>query len=40
MAAAYSLAEVQKHNVPGDLWMVVHDKVYDLSTFAEEVSRE
>jgi cytochrome b involved in lipid metabolism len=40
MAAVYSLAEVEKHNVKGDLWMAINGKVYDVSTFVEEVSQE
>lgn len=38
MTAVYSLAEVEKHNVEGDLWMIIHGKVYDVSTFAQDVS--
>ena len=29
--ARYSLKEVAQHNVPGDCWLVVRDKVYDVS---------
>jgi hypothetical protein len=36
--AVYTQIEVEKHNVKGDLWMIIHEKVYDVSTFAEEVS--
>lgn len=31
-----SLLEVKKHNTPEDLWMVIHDKVYDLTKFRSE----
>lgn len=33
-----SLEEVKKHSQPDDLWVVIHDKVYDLTQFAKEVS--
>jgi cytochrome b involved in lipid metabolism len=33
----YNLEQVQQHNTKGDLWMVLHNKVYDVSKFAEEV---
>ena len=29
----YSIEEVAKHNTPNDLWVVVNDKVFDMSTF-------
>jgi cytochrome b involved in lipid metabolism len=38
MPSTYTQAEVEKHNVKGDLWMTIHEKVYDVSTFAEDVS--
>lgn len=28
--------EVKKHNTPEDLWMVIHDKVYNLTKFRSE----
>lgn len=34
----YSLAEVAEHNTLQSLWLVVHDKVYDVTSFMEEVS--
>lgn len=34
----YSLEEVAKHNSIESLWLVVHDKVYDITAFSEEVS--
>jgi cytochrome b involved in lipid metabolism len=37
-AKIYSLAEVQEHNKPEDLWVVIFDKVYDLTKFQKEVS--
>ena len=33
----YSYAEVAKHNTPADLWMVIDDKVYDVTKFQTEV---
>ena len=37
--AVYTLAEVAKHkdHENGGLWMVIHDKVYDVSNFMNEV---
>ncbi|XP_053670507.1 cytochrome b5-like isoform X1 [Anopheles nili] len=32
----YSLAEVAQHNKPTDVWMVIHDKVYDVTKFLQE----
>ena len=34
----YSWEEVAKHNTSESLWLVVHDKVYDITEFMEEVS--
>ena len=34
----YSWDEVAKHNGPESLWLVIHDKVYDVTKFMEEVS--
>jgi cytochrome b involved in lipid metabolism len=31
-----SKEEVAKHNKEGDLWFIIHGKVYDVSKFAEE----
>lgn len=35
MAKTYSLAEVAKHKVKGDMWLAIDGKVYDISGFAE-----
>uniref|UniRef100_A0A182J039 Uncharacterized protein n=1 Tax=Anopheles atroparvus TaxID=41427 RepID=A0A182J039_ANOAO len=32
----YSLADVASHNKPNDLWMIIHDKVYDVTKFLQE----
>ncbi|XP_050088146.1 cytochrome b5 isoform X1 [Anopheles aquasalis] len=32
----YTLAEVGQHNKPTDVWMVIHDKVYDVTKFLHE----
>ncbi|KAL7059258.1 hypothetical protein AAHC03_013772 [Spirometra sp. Aus1] len=31
-----SLKEVQKHNKKDDCWLVIHDKVYDVTNFIDE----
>lgn len=33
-----SLAEVSYHDTPQDCWVVIYDRVYDITTFLEEVS--
>ena len=38
MSTIYSLSEVEKHNVKGDLWLVIEGKVYNVTTFAADVS--
>lgn len=38
MSTIYSLSEVEKHNVKGDLWLVIEGKVYNVTTFADDVS--
>ncbi|KAK6457229.1 outer mitochondrial membrane isoform [Scheffersomyces xylosifermentans] len=30
----YSLQEVRKHDTPKDLWMVIYNRVYDVTAFA------
>lgn len=34
----YTLAEVKGHNKKTDLWVIIHDKVYDVTKFLSEVS--
>lgn len=36
----YTLEEIQAHNLSRDTWLIIHDKVYDITSFLEEVSRE
>jgi cytochrome b involved in lipid metabolism len=33
-----TLAEVSLHDTPRDCWVVIYDRVYDITTFLEEVS--
>ncbi|XP_037032092.1 cytochrome b5 isoform X2 [Bradysia coprophila] len=35
-AKKYTFAEVKEHNKPSDLWVVIHDKVYDVTKFLHE----
>ena len=35
----YTLEEVAKHKTPESLWLVIHDKVYDVTKFTEEVRK-
>jgi cytochrome b involved in lipid metabolism len=38
--AIYTLSEVEKHKDRGQgVWMVIHDKVYDVTKFLGEVRR-
>ena len=32
-----SLAEIKEHNDGKSTWLVIHDKVYDVTSFLEEV---
>ena len=34
----YSLEDVKKHNTPESCWFVIHDKVYDVTAFLNDVS--
>lgn len=34
----YTLAEVAKHKTNNDVWMVVHNNVYNVTEFLNEVS--
>lgn len=36
----YSLAEVAKHNSNKSVWFVIHNNIYDVTEFLNEVSRE
>lgn len=33
----YTLEEIRVHNMSNDTWLIIHDKVYDISRFLEEV---
>lgn len=33
----YTLDEIRQHNVGTDTWLIIHDKVYDVTSFLEEV---
>lgn len=35
-AKQFRLTEVSKHNKEGDMWLVINQKVYDVSQFASE----
>ncbi|XP_059379662.1 cytochrome b5-like [Carassius carassius] len=32
----YTREEVQNHNMSNDTWLIIHDKVYDITRFMEE----
>ncbi|KAG5849275.1 cytochrome b5-like [Anguilla anguilla] len=32
----YSLEEIKLHNTSKDAWLIIHDKVYDITSFMEE----
>lgn len=32
----YSWCEIVKHDHPGDCWIVIHNKIYDLSNFVNK----
>lgn len=38
MTTKYSLEEVRKHNGKSSCWLVIHENVYDVTKFMEEVS--
>lgn len=33
----YTMSEVKKHNTADSLWIVIHNKVYDVTAYKEEV---
>lgn len=35
----YTLEDVRVHNMSNDTWLIIHDKVYDISSFLEEVRK-
>lgn len=36
----YSLEEISKHKDKNSTWLLIHDEVYDVTQFLEEVSRD
>ncbi|KAI9246512.1 cytochrome b5-like heme/steroid binding domain-containing protein [Phascolomyces articulosus] len=36
MTTFFSTADVAKHNSKSDLWLVIHNKVYDITQFVQE----
>lgn len=32
----YTLEDIRVHNLSNDTWLIIHDKVYDITTFLEE----
>lgn len=32
----YTLEEIREHNMSHDTWLIIHDKVYDITSFLEE----
>ena len=34
----FTLEEINKHNDGRSCWVIIHDKVYDVTAFLEEVS--
>lgn len=32
----YTLEEIRVHNMSNDTWLIIHDKVYDITSFLEE----
>ncbi|CAM9279544.1 unnamed protein product [Lampetra planeri] len=32
----YTLEEIRQHNMNTDTWLIIHDKVYDITSFLEE----
>lgn len=33
----YTLEDIRVHNMSTDTWLIIHDKVYDMTSFLEEV---
>jgi len=38
MTKEITLATVKEHNKPNDLWLVIDNKVYDVTKFLNEVN--
>lgn len=39
MAATYSLEDIQAHKTRKSLWLTIQHKVYDVTSFIDEVGR-
>lgn len=39
-AKIFSLDEVSKHRTKSDLWVIIHNKVYDITHFIAEVKKK
>lgn len=35
-AKYYTLEDIRVHNMSNDTWLIIHDKVYDITSFLEE----
>lgn len=35
----FTLEEIRVHNMSNDTWLIIHDKVYDITCFLEEVRK-
>ena len=35
MEISYTIDQVAEHNKPGDVWIIIEDKVYDISKFSK-----
>lgn len=36
----FTLEEIKQHNMSKDTWIIIHDKVYNITSFLEEVRPE
>lgn len=36
----YTLEEIRVHNMCTDTWLIIHDKIYDITRFLEEVRHD
>lgn len=33
----YTLEDIRVHNMSNDTWLIIHNKIYDITSFLEEV---